>query len=83
MQKMIHSPTLRTILMVENALKKSDNSLIKIAELKRSLPKQVNHTVLMEILRYLEESHKIAVSLDGIVWIHNPRLLKAIKGREL
>jgi len=81
-----HSPTLNTVLMVEETLKKMDNSIITIAELKRKLPKQVNHNTLKIILEYLEESNKIAVSLKGITWIHNTNenLRKAIsKGLEL
>lgn len=81
-----HSPTLNTVLMVENVLRTMDESAITIAELKRRLPRQVNHYTLMVILDYLEKSNKIAVSLRGITWIHNtnPNLKKAIaKGLEL
>ena len=70
-RKLKHSPTLNTILMVENTLKKSDESVITIAELKRKLPKQINHNMLKVILEYFEESNKIAVSLKGITWIQN------------
>ncbi|MBD3314019.1 hypothetical protein GF345_06255 [Candidatus Woesearchaeota archaeon] len=66
-----HSPTLNTVLMVEDTLKNMDESVITIAELKKRLPKQVNHNTLKVILEYLEESNKIAVSLKGITWIHN------------
>ncbi len=66
-----HSPTLNTVLMVERVLKDADNSVITIAELKRRLPKQVNHNILKIILEYLEQSHKIAVSLKGITWVQN------------
>ncbi|MDD5086632.1 MAG: hypothetical protein PHV16_02675 [Candidatus Nanoarchaeia archaeon] len=85
-QRLEHSPTLNTVLMVENILTNMDKSVITIAELKRKLPKQVNHNTLKIILEYLEESNKIAVSLKGITWIHNtnPNLEKAIsKGLEL
>ena len=85
-QKMEHSPTLNTVLMVEATLKESQSSIITVAELKRKLPKQVNHNVLKTILNYLEESNKIAVSIKGITWIHNTNLnlKKAIKtGLEL
>ena len=81
-----HSPTLNTVLMVENTLKNMDESVITIAELKRKLPKQVNHNTLKAILVYLEESNKIAVTIKGITWIHNtnPNLQKAInEGLEL
>jgi len=84
--RMEHSPTLNTVLMVEDTLKKMGESVVTIAELKRKLPKQVNHNTLKLILEYLESSNKIAVSLKGITWIHNtnPNLQKAIsKGLEL
>jgi len=84
MQKQVqvlkHSPTLNTVLMVEKALKDCGKSVITVAELKRKLPKQVNHNTLKVILGYLEESNKIAFSVKGITWIHNtnPALRKAI-----
>lgn len=65
------APTLNTILMVEATLKNADNSIMTVAEIKRKLPKQVNHNVLKTILEYLEESNKIAVSIKGITWVHN------------
>jgi hypothetical protein len=70
--------------MVEQVLKNMDESVISIADLKKKLPKQVNHNTLKIILEYLEESNKIAVSLKGITWIHNTNenLRKAI-GRGL
>jgi len=79
-QKQKHWPTLNTVIMVENTLKKMDQSTMTIAELKRKLPRQVNHNTLMLILHYLEESNKIYVGLKGITWIHNPnkKLRKAI-----
>jgi hypothetical protein len=78
-QALVHSPTLRTIRMVESALKNSD-SVITIADLKRQLPKQVNHNVLIAILEYLEESNRIYVGIRGITWIHNtsPKWRKAV-----
>ncbi len=84
--KLEHSPTLNTVLMVEETLKNMEESVITIAKLKKILPKQVNHNTLKIILLYLEYSNKIAVTLKGITWIHNtnPRLRKAIsEGLEL
>lgn len=81
-----HAPTLNTVIMVEKALQNAKDSVVTVAELKRLLPKQVNHNTLMTILSYLEESNKIVVSLKGITWIHNPNpnLRKAIAaGMEL
>ena len=80
MERLEHSPTLNTVLMVENVIKNIRNSIISIPEIKRALPKQINHNTLMIILEYLEESGKIAVTMKGITWIHNtnPNLKKAI-----
>lgn len=85
-QKPAHWPTLNTVIMVENTLKNMNESVISIAELKRKLPRQVNHLTLMVILEYLERSNKIAVTLKGITWIYNenPNLKKAIlQGMEI
>jgi len=71
MEELEHSPTLNTVLMVESVLKNMNESIITIAELKRKLPRQVNHNTLMIILEYLEKSNKIVVSLKGISWVHN------------
>lgn len=86
MQKLEHAPTLNTVLMVEDTLKNMTESVITIAELKRRLPRQVNHNILKVILEYLELSNKIIVTIRGITWIHNPNpnLQKAIaQGFEL
>jgi hypothetical protein len=86
MPKLEHTPTLNTVLMVEETLKNMEGSVVTIAELKRKLPRQVNHNTLKIILEYLEESNKIAVSIRGITWIHNPNpnLRKAVsEGLEL
>ena len=82
----IHWPTLNTVMMVEDILGKMNESAISIADLKRKLPRQVNHITLMVILQYLEKSNKIAVTLNGITWLenNNPNLKKAIlQGMEL
>ena len=86
MQELEHSPTLNTVLMVEDTLKNMNESVITIAELKRKLPRQINHNTLKVILEYLELSNKILVTMRGITWIHNPNpnLQKAIAtGMEL
>ena len=82
----VHWPTLNTVIMVEDTLKKMNESVISVAELKRKLPRQVNHITLMVILRYLEKSNKIGVTLNGITWIenNNPTLKRAIlQGMEI
>ena len=81
-KKVKHSPTLNTIFMVEDVIKNADNSVVSVAYIKKNLPRQVNHNTLMQILEYLEESNKIAVSIKGITWIHNTNLnLKKVISR--
>jgi hypothetical protein len=85
-ERQVHWPTLNTVIMVEETLKKMNESVISVAELKRKLPRQVNHITLMVILEYLERSNKIAVTLKGITWIenNNSNLKRAIiQGMEL
>ncbi|HLC72658.1 MAG TPA: hypothetical protein VJH37_03690 [Candidatus Nanoarchaeia archaeon] len=79
------SPTLNTLLMVEETLM-NIGEVITIAELKRRLPKQVMHQTLMSIIDYLEYSGKIVVHDDKVLWTFNPesKLKKAIsKGTEI
>lgn len=76
----IHYPSLRTILMIENALKKADSAIDR-EELKRRLPVKIMHQTLNLILLYLEEKGMILDSHKGILWIYNPspKLRKAIE----
>jgi len=69
--KLAHSPTLNTILMVEDVLKSND--LITLAELKKKLPKKVMHQTLLQILDYLQFSGKIIIGTKGILWIFAER----------
>lgn len=70
-KKPLHWPTLNTVIMIEDTLKNINKSLITLPELKRRLPKKVNHNTLMFILSYLEQSGKIVTSLRGISWTFN------------
>ena len=76
----IHYPNLKTVLMVEDVLKKA-NHLITREELKRKLPTKTMHQTLNVILKYLEDSGKILDGRKGILWIYNPspKLDKAMK----
>ena len=82
MQKLdiIHYPNLKTVLMVENTLKKA-NMLLTREQLKRKLPTKVMHQTLNVILGYLEDSGKILDGRKGILWVYNPspKLDKAIR----
>ena len=67
-----HSPTLNTVLMVENTLKEA-GEVITLAELKRRLPKKIMHQTLIKILDYLQISGKIIISTKGILWVYTER----------
>ncbi|HIH22373.1 TPA: hypothetical protein HA238_01465 [Candidatus Micrarchaeota archaeon] len=69
--QIMHSPTLNTVIMVENVLQEA-REILKVAELKRMLPKQVMHGTLLRILDYLQQSGKILITTKGVVWIYVP-----------
>ena len=70
-EKLVHSPTLNTILMVEDALKIGE--LTTLADLKKKLPKKVMHQTLLQILDYLQFSGKIIIGTKGILWVFTER----------
>ena len=70
-EKLAHSPTLNTILMVEEVLKNGD--LMTLAKLKNKLPKKVMHQTLLQILDYLQFSGKIIIGTKGILWVFAER----------
>ena len=74
------SPTLNTVLMVEETLKNA-NEVLTIGQLKRVLPKQVMHQTLMAVIDYLEYSGKIVLHDDKILWTFKPQSkLKKMEG---
>jgi hypothetical protein len=72
-QIILHYPTLNTVLMVEDVLRRANN-LMNREQLKKKLPTKVMHQTLNVILKYLEDSGKILDGRKGICWIYNPSL---------
>lgn len=70
--QIMHSPTLDTVLMVERTLQNA-KEVIKIAELKRRLPRKVMHRTLLQVLDYLQASGKILITTKGVVWTYTPK----------
>ncbi len=66
----LHYPTLKTVLAVENILKDADTPINK-EEIKRRLNTKIHHLTLNLIIKYLEESGKIFIGKDGIQWTFN------------
>ena len=74
------SPTLNTVLMVEDTLMKA-GEVLTVGKLKRMLPKQVMHQTLMAVIDYLEYSGKIVVHDDKVIWAFKPQSkLKKMQG---
>lgn len=78
--EIIHYPNLKTVLMVEDVLKRANNLMTR-EELKAKLPTKIMHQTLNVVLKYLEDSGKILDGRKGILWVYNPssKLDKAIK----
>ena len=74
-ETILHYPTLKTVMMIEDVLSKSD-AVISKNELKRRLPVKIMHQTLSLTLEYLESSGKIMIGTKGISWLQqdNPRL---------
>ena len=79
-ETILHFPTLKTVMMVEDTIRKAD-AVISKNELKRRLPVKIMHQTLNLILEYLENSGKIMIGSKGITWLQqdNPRLKAMLK----
>jgi len=71
-ERILHSPNLNTVIMVEETLKDA-GELISLAELKRRLPRKVMHQTIIQILDYLQISGKIVIGTKGILWTFTER----------
>ena len=79
--KVLHEPTLATIMMVEQAILKAKNYPTKKA-LWKSLPRKVQYQTFNRIIEYLTNSNKIILNNSEIVWVFpdNPKLKKLLAG---
>ena len=72
----LHSPQLDTVLMVESFIREHSGEFKKRA-LWENLPKKMMYQTFSVIIRYLQDSGKVAIDADGkICWIYNPELIK-------
>ena len=81
-ETMLHSPTLESILMVEKAAKKHSGMYGKYQLWKR-LPKKMMYQTFQTILDYLEESNKIIIEDEKIIWIWDPEGIKKMMEKGL
>ncbi len=80
MQQVLHYPRLDTLLNVEGVIKKAKEPLSK-NEIDRRLSKKIMRPTLNVILKYLEESGKIAILKEGIIWIYKEDISKKLRSR--
>ena len=77
------SPTLETVLMVEQTIEKNSGEFNR-TELWKNLPRKVMWQTFLVILDYLEQNNKIIIDKDDkIVWIWNPQLIRKLEAENL
>ena len=74
----LHYPRLDTVLNVEGVIRREKNPLSK-NEIDRKLNKKIMRPTLNLILEYLEDSGKIALLKEGIIWIYKEDISKKLK----
>jgi len=79
----LHSPTLESVIMVENTIQKYSQECGKY-QLWKKLPKKMMYQTFLVILNYLKESGKIIIDKDGcIIWTYNPKRIKELISKKL
>ena len=76
----LHYPRLDTVLNVEGVIKKSKDPLSK-NEIDRRLKKKIMRPTLNVILEYLEDSGKVVVLKEGVLWIYKEDVNKKLKDK--
>lgn len=76
-ETILHSPTLESILMVEKTAKKYSGVCGKY-QLWNKLPKKMMYQTFQTILDYLEESNKIIIENEKIIWIWDPEGIRKL-----
>ncbi len=76
--KILHSPTLGTVILVEKTIQKYSQECGKY-QLWKKLPKKMMYQTFQVILNYLEESGKIIIDKEGcIIWTYNPERIRKL-----
>ena len=81
-KQVLHYPRLDTVLMVENTIKKLDFYPTK-TQLWKKLPKKVMYQTFSLIISYLEETGRIAIKDNEIIWVWDPEGIKKMKEQGL
>ena len=83
METILHSPTLESVLMVEETIRRYSQECGKYQIWKR-LPRKMMYQTFLVILDYLQNSGKIIIDKDGcIIWTYNPKRIKQLISNKL
>ncbi|MFH1520630.1 MAG: hypothetical protein ABID61_03230 [Candidatus Micrarchaeota archaeon] len=69
--QMVHSPTLKTVMAIEEVIKNSDMAISR-NKILSNLPTAVMRSTLNTALDYLEKKGIILETKKGFVWTFNP-----------
>ena len=69
--QVVHYPTLKTVLAIEDVVKNSDLAISRNGILER-LPTKVMRSTLNYALNYLENRGMILETQKGFIWTYNP-----------
>lgn len=82
-KRLFHSPTLETVKMVERTIHKYSGELNKTQIWKR-LPRKIAWKTYLDILDYMEATHRTLTSNDGVItYIWNPKLARLVYHRKV
>jgi hypothetical protein len=76
--EVVHYPTLKTVMAIEEVVKKASKAVSRNAIIDR-LPTKVMRSTLNTALDYLQKRGMVLETTDGFIWTFNPnaRLAKA------
>ena len=70
--QVLHYPTLKTVLLVEELLKEAKEPLSRYELLKRA-GNRIMRPTLDVILEYLEKRYMVLDTPNGIIWVYTPK----------
>jgi hypothetical protein len=77
-RKVIHYPSLKTVLMIESAIREKGEFKNKRV-LWQSFSNRIMYQTLLVVLDYLVHSNKVLVDKDGsVIWIWNPEFVENV-----
>ena len=70
--EVLHYPTLKTVLMVENILREAKEPLTRYEIMKRTKNKVMRQSLNI-IVQYLVERNMVLDSDKGVLWVYSPK----------